>query len=256
MANREEYRRSVWMELRLTIERRILWHRRLRLEWHCGMFQSTTWTYWWFDVSSIWDRPRGVPPSVLLQSGIERIMRYRKFHFTAALQKLTLIISSTAMHVIPSTVSHTRMLWMSLKIDCQISRNVVPLAEIPKTSLICDVTIISDTAEVNPEDTGPDTKSTRKPNPKIPISSSMIPARKDNRTALCTFPRAVWYVSRADMADGPIGTSLQLPRKMYTIHPTKEPYRPYCKEKTENRIIIRPKKMLSFVRLNQWLGQN
>lgn len=44
-----------------------------------------------------------------------------------------------------------------------ICTKVDPLAETARISFICDVTIISATAEVNPELTGPDTKSIKNP---------------------------------------------------------------------------------------------
>lgn len=40
---------------------------------------------------------------------------------------------------------------------------VVPEVVMASMSLTCDVTIISATAEVNPEETGPETKSIRNP---------------------------------------------------------------------------------------------
>ena len=43
------------------------------------------------------------------------------------------------------------------------SKNVAPFAVIPSISLICDVTIIKATADVNPELTGPETKSIKNP---------------------------------------------------------------------------------------------
>lgn len=43
------------------------------------------------------------------------------------------------------------------------STNVVPVIFIARTSLICDVTIMRATADVKPEETGPDTKSKRNP---------------------------------------------------------------------------------------------
>lgn len=67
-------------------------------------------------------------------------------------------------------------------------RNVVPVALIPNRSLTCDERMMSETAEVNPEATGPDTKSTRNPRPKSPIRSSTIPERKERRMALGTLP--------------------------------------------------------------------
>uniref|UniRef100_A0A2M4AJ50 Putative secreted protein n=1 Tax=Anopheles triannulatus TaxID=58253 RepID=A0A2M4AJ50_9DIPT len=138
------------------------------------------------------------------------------------------MMSSTAMQVSPRKVSHSCTLWMSLKMFFQISMNVVPLAVIPSTSFTCDVTIISETADVNPDETGPDTKSTRNPSPKMPISSSTRPERKQSRIDFPTLPPAVWKVSSDAIAVGPIGTSLQLPNTMYTMQPRNDPYKPYA----------------------------
>lgn len=44
-----------------------------------------------------------------------------------------------------------------------MSTNVDPVTVIAKRSFTCDVTIINATADVKPDDTGPDTKSIRKP---------------------------------------------------------------------------------------------
>uniref|UniRef100_T1GPD0 Uncharacterized protein n=1 Tax=Megaselia scalaris TaxID=36166 RepID=T1GPD0_MEGSC len=42
--------------------------------------------------------------------------------------------------------------------------------------------------EVNPDDTGPETKSNKNPNPRTPIINSIIPLRKHSNTAFGTFP--------------------------------------------------------------------
>jgi hypothetical protein len=52
---------------------------------------------------------------------------------------------------------------MSLKRLLQVSTNVAPDAVIPSTSFIWEVIIIKATAEVNPDETGPDTKSIKNP---------------------------------------------------------------------------------------------
>lgn len=67
------------------------------------------------------------------------------------------------MQAIPNTVSHTLMLAISWKMLLQVSTKVFPDARIPNKSFTCDVTIINAAADVNPEDTGPDTKSIRNP---------------------------------------------------------------------------------------------
>jgi hypothetical protein len=52
---------------------------------------------------------------------------------------------------------------MSLDIDMIISDMVVPAALMPIKSFICDVTMSMATADVNPELTGPEMKSIKKP---------------------------------------------------------------------------------------------
>ena len=91
----------------------------------------------------------------------------------------------------PKMVSLILIPSMLLIIDCHISRNVVPLATMPKMSLTCDDKIIRATALVKPDETGPDTKSIRKPRPKRPIKSSTKPVRKQRSTAFSQLPRAV-----------------------------------------------------------------
>lgn len=118
------------------------------------------------------------------------------------------------MQVIPKTVSVALISFILSNIWPQISINVEPFAAIPNIFFICDVTIIKETADVKPEDTGPDTKSIRKPKPKTPINSSTRPQSKHNNTDFCQEPWADWYVSKATMAEGPTGTSLQLPKNI------------------------------------------
>lgn len=65
---------------------------------------------------------------------------------------------------------------------------VVPFAAIPKIFFTCDVKMISDTADVNPDDTGPDTKSIRNPKPNNPIRNSTTPQSKHSRTDFCHEP--------------------------------------------------------------------
>lgn len=72
-------------------------------------------------------------------------------------------MSSTTMQDMPMTASHGCVLCMSLKMLFQVCTKVVPEAIMPRTSLTCEVTMIRAQAEVNPEDTGPDTKSIRNP---------------------------------------------------------------------------------------------
>jgi len=131
------------------------------------------------------------------------------------------------MQVNPNIVSQALVLWISPKIERHMSTNVDPFAVMPNISLTCDVTIIKLTADVKPDDTGPETKSTRNPKPNIPIKSSITPDVNASRTALCQLPPAVWNVNNADIAVGPIGTSLQLPNIIYIKHPINDPYRPY-----------------------------
>ena len=88
-------------------------------------------------------------------------------------------------------------------IDDHICTKVVPPPFIPKISLTCDERIIKATALVKPDDTGPETKSIRKPRPKNPIKSSVTPVTKQRRQAFCQLPRAVWKVKREAIAVGP-----------------------------------------------------
>lgn len=120
---------------------------------------------------------------------------------------------------------------MSLKIEDHICTKVFPDAVIPNTSFTCDDKMIRATALVKPLLTGPETKSIRKPRPKTPIKISIIPVRNESKTALCQTPPAAWNVRMEAMAVGPMGTSLQEPRKMYTKQPRKEPYKPYWRWK-------------------------
>lgn len=70
-------------------------------------------------------------------------------------------------------------------------------------SLTCDVKIIKATALVKPDDTGPETKSIRKPRPKKPIKSSVKPVRKQSKIAFSGLPLAVWKVKSDAIAVGP-----------------------------------------------------
>lgn len=67
------------------------------------------------------------------------------------------------MQISPSVVSPSRYCEMTLDIDMIMSVRFVPAALIPIKSLICDVTISMATADVNPEFTGPEMKSIKKP---------------------------------------------------------------------------------------------
>lgn len=67
------------------------------------------------------------------------------------------------MHTIPNTESHALVLWISSKILLHVAIKVDPEARMPNMSFTWDVRIISATAEMKPEDTGPETKSMRKP---------------------------------------------------------------------------------------------
>ena len=101
---------------------------------------------------------------------------------------LTLKQSKITMQTHPKTVSLTLIPEILLMIDVHISMKVLPLAVIPKRSLICDERIIKATALVNPEETGPDTKSIKNPSPNNPIKSSTVPERKQSTTAFCQLP--------------------------------------------------------------------
>lgn len=69
----------------------------------------------------------------------------------------------TAIHTIPRTASQGWVFWISSNILFQLPTNVDPDALMPNTSFTWEVTIIRATADVKPEDTGPETKSIRKP---------------------------------------------------------------------------------------------
>lgn len=116
---------------------------------------------------------------------------------------LTLINSKMTMHEKPKTVSDNLMPSMLWTIARHISTKVVPPPFIPKMSFICDDKMINATALVKPDDTGPETKSMRKPSPKNPMRSSVSPVMKQSRTAFCQLPRAVWKVKSDAIAVGP-----------------------------------------------------
>lgn len=67
------------------------------------------------------------------------------------------------MHIDPSVVSPALIFFKSLDIDMIICVKVDPVALIPKMSLICDATMSTLTADVNPAFTGPEIKSMKKP---------------------------------------------------------------------------------------------
>lgn len=60
-------------------------------------------------------------------------------------------------------MSPIRKLCMSLDMDMIISNRVLPAAVTPIMSLICDATMSIATADVNPEFTGSEMKSIKKP---------------------------------------------------------------------------------------------
>lgn len=167
------------------------------------------------------------------------------------------------MHVDPSIMSPTRKFSMSLDRDTTMSSRVDPTARIPIMSLIWDTTMSMATADVNPAFTGPEMKSIKNPvyeisgiifdekyiywnclrivriihvytgipNPTTPMISWMNPVKKHSRVPYTgPNPLSVLYVISDTMAVGPMGTSLQVPRKTYIILPMNEPYRPYCKK--------------------------
>lgn len=63
----------------------------------------------------------------------------------------------------PRTTSQAFVLWISLNIDTHCWRKVLPFTVILKMSFICDVNMIKATADVKPDETGPDTKSIKNP---------------------------------------------------------------------------------------------
>lgn len=76
---------------------------------------------------------------------------------------LTRRIKSSPMQETPRAVSYADVWCTCSPMLRHISRKVEPLAGMPRMSFIWDETIIRATADVNPELTGPDTKSIRKP---------------------------------------------------------------------------------------------
>lgn len=75
----------------------------------------------------------------------------------------TLRMRRNAMHVAPRTASQTEVRCTPSAMLFHNCTKVEPFAFIPSISFIWDVTIIRATADVNPELTGPDTKSIRNP---------------------------------------------------------------------------------------------
>lgn len=67
------------------------------------------------------------------------------------------------MQLTPSTASHNLVFVISLNIDSHCCRKVVPCTWMARMSFTCDVRITRATAEVKPDDTGPDMKSIIKP---------------------------------------------------------------------------------------------
>lgn len=76
---------------------------------------------------------------------------------------LALNSNITTIHIDPSIKSPYCIFFKSLEIDIIISNRVVPVAFMPKMSLIWDAMMSIVTAEVNPAFTGPEIKSIRKP---------------------------------------------------------------------------------------------
>lgn len=85
---------------------------------------------------------------------------------------------------------------------------------IANRSFTCEVAIMSATADVNPDDTGPETKLMRKPRPSTPISSRTNPERNVSNTAFSTTPPATCHVSSDAIAVGPAGTQRHPPNTM------------------------------------------
>lgn len=70
------------------------------------------------------------------------------------------------MHETPRIASQAEVSWICSTILFHMAVKVAPDALMPRRSLICEVTMIRATADVNPELTGPETKSMRKPERK------------------------------------------------------------------------------------------
>lgn len=75
----------------------------------------------------------------------------------------TLRNKRSAIQVTPSAASQAEVSCKCPTRLFHISRNCEPCAGIPSISFTCDVIIIRATADVNPELTGPDTKSIKNP---------------------------------------------------------------------------------------------
>ena len=78
-----------------------------------------------------------------------------------------------------------------------------------------------DVAEVKPDVTGMDMKSTRNPKRRTPIINSTQPARKQKSTTKSTGMFLVYSKVSSDIKDeGPIDTSLIVPKMIYIKAPT------------------------------------
>lgn len=73
---------------------------------------------------------------------------------------------------------------MSWEMEIHIWTNVLPLVVIASISFTCDVIIIKATADVNPDDTGPETKSIIKPEMKMRFAISFYSNPKIYRKLL------------------------------------------------------------------------
>lgn len=128
--------------------------------------------------------------------------------------KLTRSISSSAMQMKPSTGSHREEFFSDLKMEIHCCKNVVPVTVIANRSFTCEVAIISATADVKPDETGPETKFMRNPRPRTPIISMTNPVQKVSNTAFSTTPPATCHVSSDAIAVGPAGTQRHPPKMM------------------------------------------
>lgn len=86
-----------------------------------------------------------------------------KIKHNEAIPSVTLRERRTMMHTMPNDRSHTRVSWQCSKNCLQVDINESALYFSPNRPFNCDDAIIRAAADVNPDTTGADTKSTRKP---------------------------------------------------------------------------------------------
>lgn len=109
------------------------------------------------------------------------------------------------------------------------SKNSLPVPESPNNDLIWPLAIVIAAAVVNPDITDADMNCTKKPKLSMPSNRVITPERNASNTANSgDRPEVCGCVIIAIIAVGPIVAALQLPKNMYTKHPMKPEYKPYC----------------------------